>query len=235
MSPVIDQVIEDLVIKVRNGLNPEELSTLISDTFPDSSQYWKDLLTDVINKGVYNKTSAKHSSATDQWFTPTWVIEAVHKTIGYPDLDPASSPEANETVKARRIITKEENGLEADWTTDSSISVFINPPGGKTGKQSNQILFWDRLIQYKQQGFVRDAIFLVFSIEALQTSQVYPRMAMGNFYICIPKRRIAFVSPSGKKNSPTHANAIIYIPGEMNQKHLFFENFSKFGSMLRPM
>lgn len=57
----------------------------------------------------------------------------------HPDLDPFSSTAANQIIKAKRIITEKENGFTSFWS-DTPISLFINCPGGKTGKDSNVVL-----------------------------------------------------------------------------------------------
>ncbi len=175
----------------------------------------------------------QHSSRTDLWFTPSWVIDKVHQTIGYPDLDPSSCELANETVKATRYITEEQDALKTVWTKEP-VTMFINSPGSKVKGKSQVCLFWDILMDYLEMGLVKDAIFMAFSAEALQTSQVFPKRSMGEFIICIPKRRIAFVSPEGDKNSPSHSNAIVYVPGLIDRSKLFYENFKDVGNILMP-
>lgn len=173
-----------------------------------------------------------HSSKTDSWQTPEYIVKSVQDVLGVIDLDPASSEEANQVIRAKRIITKEENGLAQDWMglSMAPITVFINPPGGKILNKSAACLFWDKLMSYADQGLIRHAIFLAFSIEALQSTQVNSRLAMLYHPFCIPRTRIKFVDPSYQKRvNPTHAQAIVYVPGTENVTKLFVKVFSKYG------
>lgn len=66
------------------------------------------------------------SPKSDIHYTPLEVIELVH--LFWPqgiDLDPASDEVANQLVKAKRIYTESNNGLDFAWNADT---VFINPP-----------------------------------------------------------------------------------------------------------
>ena len=64
--------------------------------------------------------SAQHSAETEQHGTPPKLIALIHGTFGGPpDLDPATSPEWNDLMQARRIITADENGLVVPWHPDA--------------------------------------------------------------------------------------------------------------------
>ena len=45
------------------------------------------------------------SRATDEWYTPAWIINAARRVLGTIDLDPASSAIANQTVQATNYYT----------------------------------------------------------------------------------------------------------------------------------
>ena len=158
----------------------------------------------------------QHLSMSEQYYTPSHIVKAVRMTMGGIDLDPASERLANNWIGASKYYSKEQGGLQQDWKG----KVFLNPPGGKIGGKSQAKLFWDKLSKEWVDGSVTEAIFIAFSVELLQTTQDldYPAML---FPFCIPKKRIQFIDIQGKeKKSPTHANAIIYLP----EKNL---NFSK--------
>jgi hypothetical protein len=61
------------------------------------------------------------SNDTDEWYTPSWVFRALRMEF---DLDPCSPGAPPSTVPAKRHLTKEDNGLAAEWLG----SVWLNPP-----------------------------------------------------------------------------------------------------------
>lgn len=179
--------------------------------------------------------NAKHSSATNQWFTPPDYVEAARTVLGAIDFDPASCEEANAVVQALCYATTGGEQWQ-DWPR--YMSILINPPGGvKKGRcirenESWPAIFWDALTQYRAQGFLTHAIFIAFSLEALAVTQRYSTPMMW-FPFCVPSKRIKFVSPSGKKNSPSHANAIVYLPGTIDRTDDFIRVFSALGACKR--
>lgn len=176
--------------------------------------------------------NAKHSSASNLWYTPADVIAYAREVLGSIDLDPASDAQANQVVGARVWY-----GAKGEhwWAWPIQSRIWCNPPGGKDEETggSNQKRFWSALMSYRGQGSLVDAIFLAFSIESLQTTQRDAQAAMMDFPICIPHKRIRFISPTGQKNSPTHANALIYVPGTINRTDDFIRVFSALGACKR--
>lgn len=173
-------------------------------------------------------SNVKHSSGSVEWYTPGEYIIAARGVFGtHIDLDPASCAAANECVDANRYHAA--GGLEADWSGASN--VFLNPPGGKLRGKSLPMLFWQKLVGYADSRSIGEAIMICFSIEQLQTSQLNGR-SMVEYPFCIPRRRIAFDSPDGKKSQPSHANAIIYVPGYLDHTEEFVDVFSQFGTTI---
>ena len=67
--------------------------------------------------------------SNDEWFTPDWVLDPIREFYGGQiDLDPFSSPEANDRVRATRFYTKEDDSYTQWWYADK---IFINPPYSK--------------------------------------------------------------------------------------------------------
>lgn len=178
---------------------------------------------------------AQHSSKSAEWYTPQNVINLSKKVLGDIDLDPASCVQANTIIGANKFWTKEDNALSKDWTDfHVTQTVFLNSPGGKIGNKSIPVLFWNKLTQMRQAGALEHAIVIAFSIEQLATTQKC-EVPMADFTLCIPKKRMQFVSPDGLKTSPTCSNAIIYVPGNRNVKDQFAREFSSIGAILEPM
>jgi hypothetical protein len=178
-------------------------------------------------------SNIQHSSRSDEWYTPKYLIDKSRLVLNEIDLDPASNEYANLTVNATKILTKKENGLISKWS-DIPINVFLNPPGGKVMNKSYSSLFWKRLMIHRSQGLLNHSIFLGFSLEQLQTTQNCKLGSICNFPICIPKKRIKFVSKDGNFNAPTHSNVIVYIPSIENKTQLFYNTFEEIGMLMMP-
>lgn len=169
--------------------------------------------------------NARHSSESNEHYTPREYVEAARELLGGIDLDPASSAIANETVQAERWYEVDDDGLSRPWLarTDQA-RVFINPPGGIVevdGKRtSSQKAWWRKLMREYAANRVLSAVFVSFSVELLQTSQVdlpdelWPVDAIPlSFPICFPSRRIAYRKADGSTGkSPPHSSCIIYVP-----------------------
>lgn len=171
------------------------------------------------------------SSRTDRWYTPLYILERVHRVLGRIDLDPASDAFGNARVMAAYYIS--EDSLSSPWSS-SPATIFLNPPGGKTNNRSNTVLFWDRLMSEVDAGRVRHAIFMCFSIEALQSSQQSVR-SIGDYPFCVPSKRIRFDSQDGEYTAPSHSNAIVYVPGTIDKTRDFARAFSDLGIILGKM
>lgn len=50
-----------------------------------------------------------------EYFTPPEIIAAARRMLGWIELDPASCPAANVTVRAGRFFTREDDGLAQPW------------------------------------------------------------------------------------------------------------------------
>jgi hypothetical protein len=55
-----------------------------------------------------------------EWYTPAEYVEAARACLGGIDLDPATSPLAQDTIKAARFFTCDDDGLRHDWRVDAS-------------------------------------------------------------------------------------------------------------------
>lgn len=148
------------------------------------------------------------SSKTSEHYTPPDVVTAARGVLGgFIHLDPASCIEANMTVQAATIYTKETEGLLQTWVGKT----FLNPPGGtvKIGKKGVSIagVWWGKLVTEYYKGNVEEAVFVGFTLEILRHSQkaLYP---VQRFHRCYPKKRLKF----GGMNQPTHANVLVYLP-----------------------
>lgn len=138
--------------------------------------------------------NAQHSMLTDSHGTPPQFVALGHAVFGDPDLDPASAPEWNGLIRAKRIITKAEGfwktpwidgapapnrlktqGQLAPWPVPSiaydsgAISVLCNPPGDRKGV--NVARMWWALTEYFALGWIRSALYIGFNVEQLSRLQ----------------------------------------------------------------
>lgn len=172
-----------------------------------------------------NSREARHSSAKQEWGTPEPIIELARSFMGQIDLDPASSPEHNERVKAGWIYTEQDNGILQSW---KSRSLWLNPPYGKIrlpypmvakfqgrtiwldeGKEHSSQAVWvyKLLSEYEAGSFVH-AMLLVNAETAAAWFQ-----PLWSFPICFIRGRVKFIDPDTGKpgGSPTHGSALIYL------------------------
>lgn len=128
---------------------------------------------------------ALHSVASPEWYTPAPFIAAARELFGGAiTLDPASCDEANAHVGAENFYTSGMDGLRLPWRGD----VFLNPPSGSVAA------FWRKLIDELRAGHIRQAIWIGYSVEQLQTLQnARAGCSPLDYPICIPSKRIAFV------------------------------------------
>jgi len=160
-----------------------------------------------------------HNSGNNEWYTPSVFIEAARTCLGKIDLDPASSPIANETVCAKQIFTADQDGLKQTWHG----RVWLNPPYA----QPLIAQFAEAVSSKYESGEIEEAIVLVNN--ATETAW-FRRMLRAASAVCFPAGRIKFVDPEGKPSgAPLQGQAILYM-GE--RVHDFTEAHQALGSVL---
>ncbi len=136
--------------KIRDTYTDDDLLGLQHDADErDEVLSRKDLLA---GKSGYEQ---RRSSVSSDWYTPAVYIEAARSVLGGIDLDPASCPEANETVRAAQIYGETEGGLSQPWKG----RVWLNPPyQGQAGA------FITRLAEAYEVGDVTAGIGLITAL-----------------------------------------------------------------------
>lgn len=199
--------------------------------------------------------SSRHSSESEEHYTPPTIVEAARLALGGFDLDPASCDEANMWIKSPRIFTQEDDGFTRPWWG----RVFLNPPGGlsddqqrrvkgkcretgscglpightHSGVEASQKKWWFKLSREFAAGRVKSAIFVCFSVELLQNAQVKTPVGLTtplDHSLCFPARRVAYVKPGGEVGvQPPHASCIVYMGTDQER---FADAFRPIGRVL---
>jgi phage N-6-adenine-methyltransferase len=145
----------------------------------------------------------------NEWYTPSQYLEAARRVMGSIDLDPASTPSANERVKALRFFTKDDDGLSKDW----SGNVWLNPPYSQPLIQQ----FVEKLVS---ENF-NQAILLTHNFT---DTKWFHLAASACSAICLTRGRIKFVNETEDKASPTCGQAFFYFGDRRNEFTAEFRN-----------
>lgn len=153
------------------------------------------------------------------------IVEAARETLGVIDLDPASCAAANARVGAAKYY--DSGGLSKPWDG----RVFCNPPGGRAPKNeltcSNSALWFHKLVSEMISGRCKEAVFVVFNLQALLSVQKVAPLAY--FLFCVPHKRVSFVRGDGiVGNSPAHTSAIIYLGDDRGKFRRAFREIGSF-------
>ena len=205
------------VLGIPRSTLQEDLKPRVDESRPKSG---RESSTEAPPSSDESKTTRELLAQSDQndWRTPRKFLDSARAVMGAIDLDPATSIEANETVKATKIYTEIENGLLQPWKG----RVWLNPPYGGDAR-----VFVERILKEYQVGNVTAACLLVNS-HPTETKWFQELFAHA---VCFVRGRIDFGGPSrAVASTSTHGSAIVYL-GENETK--FAEEFAQYGSVVR--
>ena len=157
------------------------------------------------------KQKVAFNTGNNERYTPADIIEDARKVLGTIDLDPASSELANETVKASKIYTAEDDGLAHEWAGN----IWLNPPYSK----DLLALFAEKLVS---STFNQAIVLVINSTETKWFSKLISKASA----IVFPTGRVICPSPVGNDSSPLQGSAIIYFG---NNPQMFLDVFEPRG------
>lgn len=193
---VEEQAEPELVEAVASGQVSVSAAAVITELPPETQHYA------AANPQEAPAIAANHralGTGENEWYTPEKYLQAVRAVLGGIDLDPASCPLANETVKAARIFTLADDGLKQPWAG----KVFVNPPYSQPAMAN----FAEKLAREWQAGNLEAAIALTHNYT---DTAWFQRLARACSAICFTRGRIGFINPEGKKAAPTQGQAFFY-------------------------
>lgn len=170
------------------------------------------------------------STGDNEWYTPSYLIEAARKVMGSIYLDPASCPEANQTVRAARIYTKDDDGLQLPWAGP----LWLNPPyglipvsSGTNWQGKSAMHAWiSKLIAEHKQGNVAQAILLTKA----DPKQLWFQL-LWDYPLCFVSDRVYFLR-LGKDPERHQFGTLLAYFGQNEQ--LFVDIFTEFGPVVTP-
>lgn len=174
---------------------------------------------------INQMTAVLLSSESIDYGTPAHIAELARTCMGSIDLDPASSVFFNQTIRATRIITKEQNGLKFNWRGN----VWCNPPYGRNDAwKSNQQIWAAHLARQYHYGNTDQACLLIRAALGYSWFEDLWR----EYPTCVLRKRLHFMKPDGITDGETkYANALIYFGKHYGS---FVQTFSPLGRILLP-
>ncbi len=209
---VEEQAEPELVEAVASGQVSVSAAAVITELPPETQQYA------AANPKEAPAIAANHralGTGENEWYTPAVHLQAARAVLGGIDLDPASSPLANETVGADQIFTMDDDGLNQPW----SGKVWLNPPYSQPAIAN----FAEKLASEWQDGNLESAIALTHNYT---DTAWFHRLATTCSAICFTRGRIGFVNPEGKKAAPTQGQAFFYFGQDVDA---FADQFGPIG------
>jgi phage N-6-adenine-methyltransferase len=156
----------------------------------------------------------------NEWFTPIQFIDAARDVMGEIDLDPATHPVAQRTIRARTFFTAGDNGLSRPWYG----RVWLNPPYA----QPLIADFVNKMIEEYAAGRVEQAIMLTHNYTDTAWFQAAAASAA---LVCFTRGRVKFLDANASECAPTQGQAFFYF-GPATQK--FAAVFRSFGFVAAP-
>jgi phage N-6-adenine-methyltransferase len=154
-------------------------------------------------------------------YTPAFYIEKAREVLDEIDLDPATSEQAQKTVRAAEYFTAEDDGLSRDWHG----RVWLNPPYHRELAP----LFIAKLAAELSAGRVNQAIVLTNNSTDTEWFQLAAALCE---VICFTQGRIHFEVPNGAPVLPTQGQAFFYFGANARR---FVQTFKAIGLCVAPI
>ena len=176
------------------------------------------VLHEIQSKGDIRKVV--NEDVKNTWRTPLPYIESARATMGSIELDPYSSIEANNTVKAERFFTIVDDAEQQTWSADT---VWMNPPYGR-GVMNKAI---DKFcLEYDDGHFISAIVMTNNSTDTRWFHDLLDRADA----ICMTLGRVAFLGANGEPVDNNMTGQVFFYFGEDTDK--FDEFFAPYGTVV---
>lgn len=225
-EPVFDErpTLADIGVDKKLSAHSQKVAAIPEAEFEGIVSDWRDTLETANERVTTNiieaakKAHVSNNSGNNEWYTPPTFIEAAHMVFGGFDLDPASSDIANQTVRAVRFFTAEDDGLSQNWPVGR---IWMNPPYAQPliGR-----------FAAKFAGEIRRGSSGIVLVNNATETAWFQELAGVCAAICFPQSRIRFLDPEGNPGAPLQGQAILYFG---TKPEIFSAEFDRFGAVLR--
>lgn len=136
--------------------------------------------------------------SVQDYFTPPELVDAARRAMGDIDLDAASHPIANRTLRIPDYFHINRSAFENDWYG----RVWLNPPYG------NNAPWFERIVRFLDEGSV-DQLCMLSPVWAFTTEQAKPVMRRSAATVLLsPTPR--FWGNANNRTGVNHPHAIVY-------------------------
>ncbi len=137
---------------------------------------------------------------SDEWYTPREIFDALGEVF---DLDPCS-PGAGHWVPTRKFITKDADGLAAEWEG----FVFMNPPfGGRNG----HVPWLEKFLRHGNG---------IAIVRAYTSAAWFHEHAIKADAMLFPKGKTKFIRPDGSVGKSPGHGVVLLAMGERAKRAL---------------
>ena len=167
---------------------------------------------------IANAPHVSQNSGNNEWYTPKEYAAAARAVLGEIDLDPASTPQANDVIKAATYYTQEQDGLKQRWRG----RVWLNPPYAQPAIEH----FAEKFAASVTGQDITAGVVLVNNATETDWFRTFSNVATA---VCFPEGRVRFWSPDRESATPLQGQAVLYVGDRLAA---FQAAFGAFGVVL---
>jgi len=203
----IDDSVKDMIRDTDVADNKTDLLKIAREKTPETQRK--------VANHIINKPHVTQNAGYYEWYTGEEYIKSARFVMGDIDLDPASSKEANEVIKATKFYSIDDNGLDKEWAG----RVWMNPP------YATDLItkFAQKLHKHVSNRDITEAIILINNATETKWFNIFIDIATA---VCFPEGRLKYWRTDGKTSTPLQGQAFIYVGQNIDK---FSNEFKQYG------